>query len=68
MKTTYSRERTTIPRKKVNFKTEEETKPWNCQYVIPLVRVHDEVDSATQKYLSVKRLLPIVAGNSEQRT
>ena len=68
MKTTYSRERTTIPRKKVNFETEEETKPWNCHYVIPLVRVHDEVDSDTRKYLSVKRLLPVVAGDNSQGT
>ena len=68
MKTTYSKERTNIPRKKASFGASEEKTPWNCEYVIPLVRVTDDVDSTTRKYLSVKRYLPVVAGDNDQGT
>ena len=67
MKTSYSKEKAfAIPRKAKTPSKIDETYTPEC--TIPLVKVDDDVDDHQHKYLSVKRYLPVTAGDDDSPT
>ena len=68
MKTAYSNEKAYKVPRKVQVQEPDDKKSWNCDYIIPLVNVPDDVDEHQRKYLSVKRSLPVTAGAADEGT